>query len=340
MREGRILTAAAASDARRRLCIVSPAPAGANNGNARTARRWQGFLAPLHDVSIRQHWDGAPCDALIALHALRSADSVAAYRAARPGAPLAVVLTGTDLYRDLAGGNAEARAALSAADAVVVLQEAALERLDDATRRRTRVIVQSTPALRAGEGSTSGADFVAVGHLREEKDPRTLMRAACLLAEGGAAAVRIDHIGAALDESLAAAARETMASCPGYRWLGAVPHRAARGAIAGARALVHPSRMEGGAHVVIEAVRSGVPVLASRIDGNVGLLGAGYGGYFPLGDAAALAALMRRFLAEPAFAAGLAAQCAAREPGFRPAAERRAVRRLVADLLGAGEPSR
>ena len=86
--------------------------------------------------------------------------------------------------------------------------------------------------------------------------------------------------------------------------------RAARRAIARARALVHPSVMEGGANVVIEAVRSGVPVLASRIDGNVGLLGADYDGFFPVGDAAALAALMRRFVADAAFAAHLAAQCA------------------------------
>ena len=90
--------------------------------------------------------------------------------------------------------------------------------------------------------------------------------------------------------------------------------------------------MEGGANVVIEAVRSGVPVLASRIDGNVGLLGADYDGYFPVGDAAALAALARRFCADAAFADRLRAQCAAREPLFRPSAERRAVRALVAGL--------
>ena len=98
--------------------------------------------------------------------------------------------------------------------------------------------------------------------------------------------------------------------------------------------------MEGGANVVIEAVRSGVPVLASRIDGNVGLLGADYDGFFPVGDAAALAALMRRFVADAAFAAHLAAQCARREPLFRPARERRAVRALVFDLLPAGSPAR
>ena len=74
-----------------------------------------------------------------------------------------------------------------------------------------------------------------------------------------------------------------------------------------------------------------MPVLASRIDGNVGLLGADYAGYFPVGDAAALAALMRRFVADAGFAAHLARAVRAREPLFRPAVERRAVRALVAD---------
>jgi glycosyltransferase involved in cell wall biosynthesis len=98
--------------------------------------------------------------------------------------------------------------------------------------------------------------------------------------------------------------------------------------------------MEGGANVVVEAVRSGVPVLASRIDGNVGLLGDDYEGYFRVGDAAALAALMRRFCRDAAFASRLQAQCAAREPLFLPAVERRAVRALVAGLLAAPKRAR
>ena len=98
--------------------------------------------------------------------------------------------------------------------------------------------------------------------------------------------------------------------------------------------------MEGGANVVIEAVRSGVPVLASAIDGNLGLLGAGYDGCFPTGDAVAFATLMRRFLDDAPFARHLAAQCAAREPLFRPAAERGAVRSLVLDLVDASSSRR
>jgi putative glycosyltransferase (TIGR04348 family) len=321
-----------------RVCIVSPALAAANNGNWQTAARWQHFLAPYADVEVvAVGAEDSAADLLIALHARRSAPSIARWRALRPDAPLVLVLTGTDLYRDL-DVDADARHSLECASRIVVLQEAALARLDAASRAKATVIVQSASALRGGH-SRRDADLVAVGHLREEKDPATLLRAARLLA-ADAAPPTIAHVGAALDERLAEDALATAAACPAYRWLGALDHAAARRTIARARALVHPSRIEGGANVVIEAVRSGVPVLASRIDGNVGLLGSGYDGFFPVGDAVALAALMRRFLADAAFAARLAAQCAAREPLFLPAAEQRAVRALVFQLLPAPQDAR
>ncbi len=324
-----------------RVRIVSPALASANNGNWHTAARWQRFLAPVvasvDIIGVDVVDEAEPADLLIALHARRSAAPIACWRERWPGAPIVLVLTGTDLYRDL-DIDADARHSLECASRVVVLQEAGLARLDDANRAKATVIVQSAPALRATR-VPGDADLVAVGHLREEKDPQTLYRAARLLA-GDAAAPTIAHVGAALDARLADEARATMAACPSYRWLGALSHAAARRTIARARALVHPSRMEGGANVVIEAVRSGVPVLASRIDGNVGLLGAAYDGYFPVGDAGALAALAWRFCADAAFAGQLRDQCAAREPLFRPAAERRAVRALVFDLLAASLRSR
>jgi len=321
-----------------RVCIVSPAAAAANNGNWHTVARWQRFLAPVAAVSIRGPSDDpGEADLLIALHARRSADVVRQWREARPAAPLALVLTGTDLYRDL-DHDPRARHSLECASRVVVLQEEGLARLDASTRAKAVVIVQSASAVRAAR-SPGNPEFVAVGHLRAEKDPETLMRAARLLAAEGNAPT-LAHIGAALDAGLGDAARATAAACPAYRWLGGLSHAAARRAIARACALVHPSVMEGGANVVIEAVRSGVPVLASRIDGNVGLLGADYDGLFPVGDAAALAMLMRRFVADTAFAARLRAQCALREPLFRPAGERRAVRELVFGLLPARSPAR
>jgi putative glycosyltransferase (TIGR04348 family) len=318
-----------------RVSIVSPALAAANNGNWHTAARWQHFLEPIADVEVVAIGaEDGTADLLIALHARRSAASIQRWRERRPEAPLVLVLTGTDLYHDL-DLDADARHSLECASRIVVLQERALRRLDAASRAKAVVIVQSASSLRVRR-SPRDAEFVAVGHLRDVKDPATLLRAAQLLAEDGEPPT-IVHVGAGLDEHLAEAARATMAACPAYRWAGALDAAAARRTIARARALVHPSRIEGGANVVIEAVRSGVPVLASRIDGNVGLLGADYEGYFRVGDAAALAALMRRFRRDQAFASRLHAQCAAREPLFLPAVERRALRTLVAGLLAASK---
>jgi putative glycosyltransferase (TIGR04348 family) len=313
-----------------RVCIVSPARADANNGNWRTAARWLRFLVAVADTRIAEAWHDGSEDLLIALHARRSADSIARWRARRPDAPLVLVLTGTDLYRDLDEDDVAARHSLECASRLVVLQSEGLAHLDAASRAKAVAIVQSAPALKA-ERTPADADFVAVGHLRDVKDPETLLRAARLLATQPAPPT-IAHIGAALDARLGAAAEATMAACPAYRWLGALPHAAARRSIARARALVHPSRIEGGANVVVEAVRSRVPVLASRIDGNVGLLGDDYAGYFAVGDAAALAALMRRVVDDAGFARQLAAQCRVREPMFAPARERAALRALVADL--------
>jgi len=106
-----------------------------------------------------------------------------------------------------------------------------------------------------------------------------------------------------------------------------------RSAIKAAHILIHPSLMEGGANVVVEAVTSGTPVLASRVSGNVGMLGARYPGYFEPGDAAGLAALLVRALKGPAYLARLRSACAKRRTLFHPAAEARAVRRLVAEML-------
>jgi len=333
------------------LVIVSPALRDANNGNWQTAWRWQHHLAGDARVRIVKAWPDAIADrdaAMIALHARRSADAIAAWSAAHPGRGLAVVLTGTDLYRDIAT-DASAQRSLDLAQALVVLQECAPQALPEPVRGKARVIFQSTTARQPLTKSTRHLRAVMVGHLRDEKSPQTLFAAARLLA--GRRDVFVDHIGEPLDAALGDAARATMAAVPNYRWLGGMPHEAARRHIQRAHVLIHASRIEGGAHVVMEAVASGTPVLASRIDGNVGMLGADYAGYYPWGDAEALASLLLRCRASLEAQAAdaqrdggtsgqgeslmqrLTAQCRERAPLFAPARERAALRRLVDDLL-------
>lgn len=315
-----------------RICIASPALAAANNGNWHTASRWQRFLSPIARVDITSAWEGQPVDVLIALHARRSADSIARFCRDHAQRPLVLVLTGTDLYQDLPAGDASAARSVECATRLVVLQPRALLQLAPAARAKARVILQSAPRLVRRDQARGSCDFVAAGHLRAVKEPLTLMAAArALPAEPP---MRVIHIGDPLDEALGHEARRTMAACPLYHWLGGLPSGTTRRWIARARALVHMSRLEGGANAVIEAVRSEVPVLASRIDGNLGLLGEGYDGYFEVGDAAALTALMVRFAGDPPFAERLKQQCMALAPRFAPAAEAAEVRGLVTELLG------
>ena len=148
---------------------------------------------------------------LLALHARRSAPSIAAWAAAYPDSPLVVALTGTDLYRDIHSSSA-AQQSLHSASRLIVLQDQAATELPPGLRHKCRVVFQSTSARRTLPKTTQHLRAVMVGHLRDEKWPQTLFEAARLLApEEG---ILIDHVGVALDPALGALAQATAAACP------------------------------------------------------------------------------------------------------------------------------
>jgi putative glycosyltransferase (TIGR04348 family) len=316
------------------IVIVTPALADANNGNWRTAQRWARMLRSAYRVRLTHEFTHEAVDGdealMIALHARRSAASASAWRTRHPQRPLLLALTGTDLYRDI-GVDPTAQRSLELADRLVVLNERGADALPEALRPKCRVVLQSCAARRPPVKPTRHLRALMVGHLRDEKDPRTWFRAAQRLA--GRADILLDHIGGVLDPALGLSARELSAAQPNYRWLGALPHATVRRHIQAAHVLVHPSRMEGGAHVVIEAIRSGTPVLASRIDGNLGLLGADYEGCFEVGDDAALATLLERARDDADMLARLSQQAARRSDRFAPEAEQATLHGVLAELL-------
>lgn len=312
-----------------RIIVVTPAGPGSRFGNRITATRWAGILRGLgHRVAVRTAWEGGSTDVLIALHAFRSAGSIERYRAVFSTRPLIVALTGTDIYGFLQSEPQTTLRSLGRADALVGLHELAGEALPPDLRARFRVVLQSVsgkPLTRRPAKRT--LDVCVVGHLRREKDP--LRAASAARAMAAASRLRVVHAGGARDTDWAAAARREMARNPRYLWLGDVPRWRVRRLYQRSHAMVLSSLSEGGANVVSEAVVAGLPVLASRIPGNVGLLGAGHPGYFPPGDTGALAALLRRAEDEPGFLGELARHGAARAPRFAPERERDAWRRLL-----------
>lgn len=263
----------------------------------------------------------------MALHARKSAKSVLAYRAAYPRRRIILVLTGTDVYRDI-GRSGLAVRALEAADVVVALQPHAIRELPPRLRRKAVAVVQSAPAKRHGARRRGGVLRICVlGHLRSEKDP---MRAALALRKlDSSLRVEVLHAGGILSPVFARATAREMQHNARYRYLGELTRSQALNLLAKSDLLVQSSRMEGGANTVCEAIACATPVLASRIGGNEGILGRTYPGYYDVGDTAALSHLIERAARSPEFYDRLLRACEELRPLVDPQRELRAWRELL-----------
>ena len=315
-----------------KLAIITPAMAEANNGNWRTAHRWQSLLQHDFKTILLGDWSSATptdYDAVIALHARRSAPAIVQLRDACPNKALIVVLTGTDLYHDLATDRA-AQHSLNLADALIVLQDDAIQFVPRVHRHKTHVVYQSAKSLSPALKPSGQLDCVVVGHLRYEKSPETIFDLVPVLPPN--LPIRILHIGAPLDAALAARAVATALSDTRYRWAGAMPHGLTRAAIKRAHLLIHPSILEGGANVIVEAIVAGTPVLASHMSGNIGMLGQDYAGYFPVGDHRALLERLTQSL-QPNFLTRLNIAAHARAKFFTPSHEQAALKKILSGLL-------
>jgi putative glycosyltransferase (TIGR04348 family) len=311
--------------------LVTPAPRGSRAGNRASANRWAAILRRLgHGVKISTHYDGEPADVMVALHAWRSADAIARFAAAYPNRPLVVVLTGTDAYRFIHSHRKTTLASLDAADQIVGLHSLVGNVLPERLRRKLRVIVQSARPLKHRRPARRSFRVCFAGHLREEKDPlRPALAARELPAESR---IRVDAYGGAHAEDWAAAATEEMRINPRYRWHGEIAHAELRRVYSRSHLLVLPSVMEGGANVISEAVMAGLPVIASDIEGTVGLLGADYPGYYPVRSEEALRERLLRAESDDGYYRELAAACAARRQLFAPQQEHGGWEELLEDI--------
>jgi putative glycosyltransferase (TIGR04348 family) len=241
-----------------------------------------------------------------------------------------VALTGTDLYRDIQV-DATAREAVGRATRLIVLQPLGLAELRRALQRKTRVILQSVerPSVKP-RPRTDVFEVCVLGHLRPVKDPFRAAEAARGLPS--ASRIRILQVGGALSSSMKARASREQRVNPRYRWLGELPRGKALFLMARCRLLVLTSLMEGGANAISEALAWGVPILSSRIPGSVGLLGAGYPGYFRTGDTGGLRRLLHRAETSSKFLQELRRACARLAPRVQPRRERNAWAKLLREI--------
>jgi len=311
--------------------LITPAPPRSRSGNRATATRWAAILRALgHQVQVSVDYGGESADLMVALHAWRSADAIARFAADYPDRPLVVALTGTDAYRFIDSHPEPTLRSIALAHRLIGLHDLIGDRVPPEHRSKIRIIHQS--ARPTGPRRPSRRHFLVcvAGHLREEKDP--LRPALAVRDLPPASRLRVDHYGAAHSPDWALAATREMAANPRYRWYGEVPHHRVRQAYTRAHLLVLPSRMEGGANVISEALMAGLPVIASRISGSVGLLGCDYPGYYPVEDTPGLRDLLLRAETDPLFYHSLASACAGRRHVFTLEGETAAWATLLGEL--------
>jgi len=316
--------------------IITPAAAKSLNGNRATALRWADFLRQLgYRVTISVVWDGTAYDLMVALHAWRSAESIAAYKQVYPDRPLVLAMTGTDLYRFIKSHPEPTLASIKSADRLVTLHQLATRVLPESSHKKVHVIHQSAIPLpvslsKSPRRSVRHFDICVVGHLREEKDS---MRVAYAVRDLPASSrIRVLHYGKAHNDKWASYAEEEMKINPRYHWFGEVPHWKIRRAYSTCHLMVLPSVMEGGANVISEAVVAGLPVIASDIDGSVGLLGENYAGYYPVKNTQSLRELLLKAETEPDYLQTLDKQCKKRAGLFTREAEKQGWAGLLDDM--------
>ncbi len=315
-----------------KIHLVTPAKENSRNGNRTSAVRWAGLLRRAgHRVKIDTDYNGEATDLVIALHAWRSAAAIRRYRAASPQGPLVVALGGTDVNSYLKSDPQTTLASMQMADALVGLHDLVADELPPEFRQKLCVIRQSAkPLPRPRSPSKRSFDICVIGHLRQEKDPfRTALAARRLPAESK---VRVLHYGKAHGPEWALQAEAEMRVNPRYRWHGEVSAGQVRQAFLRAHLMVISSLQEGGANVVSEALVAEVPIIASDIPGNIGLLGRDYGGYFRVGDETSLAERIRRAEVDAGFLQLLQRQGRALAPMFTAEQELSAWQKLLARL--------
>ncbi len=315
-----------------KIVLITPSGPTTRTGNRVAASRWAAILRRLgHTVHVDAEYDGGAADLMVAVHAWRSAGAIAAFKSRHPDRPVVLQLSGTDIYDYIASDPGPTLRSMELADRLVALNDLAWRVVPKRMRGRLRIIHQSAerPAERWSP-SPRGVVISVIGHLRDVKDPLRAAEASRLLP--AASRIRIEQVGRAYTAQWAERARAEMASNPRYRWRGDVSRAEVRRLLMRSHAMVISSRSEGGANVISEAAVIGVPILASRMDGNVGLLGSAYPGYFPVGDTRSLATFMQRLECDRRFARGLAQAVRSRAPLFAPRREIAAWRRLLREL--------
>ena len=312
------------------LEVVVPKLAAAGAGNQVTATRYERLFTELGYRTQSVVEPTGQADVVVALNAYRSGPAISTVA---DHVPVVVVLTGTDVYRFMDEHPARVRGSLDRATRLVGLNDRVGDTLTTSDRAKLTIIKEGAAVGAPRRPDASAFDVAVIGHLRDEKNPKLVAEAVADL--GPNSPVRVRHYGDAYSEQWSVWADAETAANTNWEWCGYVPRDELGEVYATSNLLVNSSEMEGGANVISEAVMARLPILASEIPGNVGVLGSSYPGYFAPDDANDLRTELLRLQADADRLEQLTAAVEERTQEFTEEREQQGWQHLLAELVGA-----
>lgn len=308
--------------------MITPAPPRSLAGNRATAMRWADLLQNLgHKVNVITQYEGQDADVFIALHAWRSATAIKQFKSSYPKTPIIVAITGTDAYRYIHSHTDETLHSIKTADYLIGLHDLIANVLPQNQRYKMHIIKQSALSIKKRFPYKRYFHVAIMGHLREEKDP---MRPAIAVRNlPSKSKIHVHHYGKAHSQEWAETAKQEMLINPRYTWHGEVTQHKIRLVYQRSNCLVLPSRMEGGANVISEAIMAGLPIISSDIEGSIGLLGHDYQAYYPVENTHALKDLLLKMESDKSFYQTIEHSCLNKQKDFMPELEQKAWHKLL-----------
>lgn len=320
------------------ILIIAPKVQSNNSGNQATAKRWQQLLIEArHQVEISDSFQAQIPDILIAIHLRKSHQSIVDFKSKFPSKPLITLGAGTDLYRDLSNQKYIdiIKKSIKLSDTILVLQNLATSLFDEEAQKKVTVIYQSTdidsfPTKVDPHSDKKEFRVVVIGHPREIKDS---LRAALASRElPSHSNIKVKLCGKPANSELLALIQQEAASNSRFHWQGELSRKQTWSTLRSSDVMVISSLGEGGANVVSEACVIGLPVLATKIDGNIGLLGEGYQGYFQPRGTKQLSSLMLRCEQNKAFLQTLREQIKSKSNLFSKQQESLTLQKVILNL--------
>ena len=284
-----------------RILISTPYLPNSQNGNSVSGRRIRNIFSKLgHEAKLRSVSELTKtipaADLLLALNAKKSSNIPSRFKQQNPDKILAVLLTGTDLHLHLDQRTPEAVIVIenmSIADAIVVAQPASLASIPNEFSDKTFVVPKSmdfdvleycpTP-------NDKPLSVVSAFHFRELKNPDQLVR----IAMQTGAELNLNFFGRVGNSNEEQLFLERTSENENLSWHGELRRIEFLKRLAEAHVFLNTSLVEGGSNAVLEAMQIGVPVLATKIAGNIGMLGEDYPGYFEPDNDNELLALLEK----------------------------------------------